>query len=91
MPLPAVVLAHQQGFGLSAYRREHSPLSIPCKDTRFELRRTKIERLNGTTYMRWIPWRVGVPTPFRVYDVYPSSVPRETESDLMAWLFERGM
>lgn len=88
--LPAVVLAHQSGVGLSAYRREHTAKGRPCADSRFELRYTKIERLNGTAYMRWVPWRVGVPAPYRVYDVYPSSSPRETEDDLMAWIAERG-
>lgn len=88
--LPAVVLANRSPVGPSAYRRECATLTIPCKDTRFELRRTKITRLNGTSYMRWVPWRVGISAPFRVYDVYPSSSPRETEADLMAWIAERG-
>lgn len=88
--LPAVVLAHQEGVGLAAYRREHGN-AIPCKDPRFELRMTRIDALSGHRRMAWAPWRVGIPAPFRVYDVYASADPQVTEADLMAWLAERGM
>lgn len=83
--VPDVVRAHQQGVGRSAYSRQMGDRrNVIHIDGKYELRR--VWNLNGRVYRRiWTAWYIAGTTPYRIYDVQGSTVPKEVLGDLMAW------
>ena len=83
MPLPSVVVAHQQGVGLSAYKRQKTSHEARI-DGSYALRQVwdKTGRINRRV---WTVWYTGGVTPIRIYDVQPSTVRSEVAADLAAW------
>lgn len=85
--LPAVVLAHKQGIGLSAYRREHeSRYQVRPYSPRYELRGVREQFRDGRWCTVWRAYRIGIEYPYCVYDVGKSTHPQAVADDLTAWL-----
>jgi len=85
--LPAVVLAHQQGVGLAAYRREHDTgYQVRPYSPRYELRGVSEQFRDGRWCTVWRAFRIGVEYPYCVYDVGKSTHPQAVADDLTAWL-----
>lgn len=86
MSLSAVVLAHQQGLGVSAYKRQQEESLQRPINASYELRGEKRRFRGGTERIVWSAWRIGIESPFRVYDVVSSTYPQAVKDDLKAWL-----
>lgn len=82
--LPAVVLAHQQGMGTTAYKRQQKPLVHPI-NAKYELRGERRSMRTGSRIV-WSAWCISEKYAFRIYDVCASTYKNAVIDDLNAWL-----
>ena len=85
MPLPSVVLAHQQGIGLSAYRRQRPPLTVAI-DAQYTLHGERRRSRNGREIIVWHACADGR----EIGEIMPSAYQSDVAAELRQYINDGG-
>lgn len=85
MPLPSVVIAHQQGVGLSAYRRRVQSLTVAV-DRQYTLHGERRKSRNGKELVVWHACTFGR----EIGEIMPSTYQSDVAAELRRYISDGG-
>ena len=85
MPLPSVVVAHQQGVGLSAYKRNVTKLTLAI-DAQYTLRGERRKSRKGREIIMWHACTFGR----EIGEIMPSAYQSDVAAELRQYINDGG-
>lgn len=85
MPLPSVVVAHQQGVGLSAYKRNVTKLTLAI-DAQYTLKGERRKSRNGKELVVWHACTFGR----EIGEIMPSPYQSDVAAELRRYITDGG-
>lgn len=85
MPLPAVVLAHQQGLGKAAYLRQYNSLTVAI-DSQYTIHGERRRSRKGKEIIMWHACTFGR----EIGEIFPSRYQSEVAAELRSYINQGG-